>query len=77
MLMPTDGAEKKSVLVLWIGVRLNVKRTALSVLALNTQFSPTVKVWARLSRPPIRVTSKFFCAASKSNGGGVYTFVAM
>ena len=34
MLMPTSGAEKKSVLVRWMEVRLNAKRTALSVVGL-------------------------------------------
>ncbi len=41
------------------------------------KFSPSVKLWARLSRPPMRVTSRFSCAASRLKGGGVNCFVAM
>ena len=74
--MPTSGAEKKSVLVRWISVRLNAKRTAFSVVGLMTKFSPMVNVCARLSRPPMRVTSRFSSAASRLNGGGVNCLVA-
>ena len=77
MLMPTSGAEKKSVLVRLISVRLYANRTGFNVVELMTKFSPTVNVCARLSRPPMRVTSTFCCAASRLNGGGVNCFVAM
>ena len=45
------------------------KRTELSVVGLMTKFSPSVKLWAKLSRPPMRVTSRFCSAASRLNGG--------
>ena len=75
--MPTSGAEKKSVLVRLMSVLLNAKRSWLNVPALMTQFSPSVNVCARLSRPPMRVTSRFCSAASRLKGGGVNCDVAM
>ncbi len=53
MLMPTSGAEKKSVLVRLMSVRLYANRTWLNVDELMMKFSPPVNVWARLSRPPM------------------------
>jgi hypothetical protein len=75
--MPTSGAEKKSVLVRLISVRLYATRTWFNMDELMTKFSPPVNVCARLSRPPRCVTSRFCCADARLYGGGVNCFVAM